>query len=131
MNPRITKKERGLLKGVIRRIFSRSELHKSVKKDAVVSNYSDGSRPRVKTWCGCAGCYKIDAISNLVVDHIDPVIPVNSSLEHMSFDNLIDRIWCDKTNLQVLCDSCHNNKTKVERRERTRFKKNRCQRNKK
>lgn len=116
-NPRISAKERGLIKGALRRVFSRSDLRRSVLEAAIVE-HSDPKRKRVKTWVKCAECKKPEAKSNVAVDHILPVIPLNSSLEEMTVDDLVNRIWCEKKNLQVLCISCHLVKTKVESKER-------------
>lgn len=116
-NPRITKKERGLLKGAMRRVFSRSELRNKVISDSLV-DHTDASRPRVKKWGLCAVCNKPEAKSYLAVDHIQPVIPIDSSLEEMSLDEVANRIWCDIINLQSICPSCHDEKTSQEREAR-------------
>jgi hypothetical protein len=48
------------------------------------------------------------------VDHEDPVIPPDKTLEDMSWDEIIDRIWCDERNLRAICKECHRAKTKKE-----------------
>lgn len=121
-NPRITPKERGLLKGAVRRVFSRSELRKKVLDASVASHATMTFRPKVKCWCKCAGCGKLEAKSYMVVDHIDPLIPVNQSMLEMSWDEVIDRTWCVEANLQVLCPDCHDTKTAAERVQRKRNK---------
>ena len=121
MNERITKRERGLIKGALRRVFSRSELRRKVI-DAAIVPHSDDSRKRVKTWVLCAECKKPEAKSNVVVDHINPVIPEHLSFEEMSVDTVIDRLWCEENNLQVLDESCHAIKTKAERARRKKKK---------
>lgn len=123
LNSKITAKERGLIKGALRRIFSRSDLRRSILEARIVP-HSDPKRGRVKTWCQCAKCQKLDAKSNFAVDHIEPLIPLDSSLENMSWDSLIDRLWCDPSNLQLLCDECHDAKSKAENKQRREFKKN-------
>lgn len=123
MNPRITPRERGLLKGAIRRVFARSDLRRKVV-DAAIIEHTDSSRKRVKTWVRCSSCGKPEAKSNVVVDHIIPVIDVNSSFEEQGADVTIDRTWCEESNLQVICISpCHENKTKEERKLRSKNKK--------
>jgi 5-methylcytosine-specific restriction endonuclease McrA len=117
MNDRITKRERGLLKGALRRVFSRSELRQKVLNTADIQHH-DLSRPRVKKWSRCPVCYTAVPKYTMVVDHIDPVIPINSSFELMSLDTVVDRLWCIENNLQPLCEPCHTKKTKVEREER-------------
>lgn len=121
-NPRITAKERGLIKGAIRRAFSRSELRNSVLISAIIQ-HSDSERPKVKTWVKCAACLRPEAKSYMVVDHLVPVIPVESSMEEMSADDLINNVWCELNNLQVLCPACHSVKTKAENALRRKYKK--------
>lgn len=121
-NPRISKKERGLIKGALRRVFSRSDLRRSILDEAVVE-HTDSTRTRVKTWVKCSECGKLDAKSNMDVDHQEPVIPLESTLEHMTWDELVDRLWCDKKNLAILCESCHSCKTSAENKARRQYKK--------
>lgn len=57
------------------------------------------------------------------VDHVTPIIPLDSSLEHLTADELIDRIWCDASNLLAICKPCHKIKTKAESSSRRLYKK--------
>lgn len=61
----------------------------------------------------------------VAIDHIDPVVPVDR--DKISWDEYIARLFCDVSNLQVLCNypgeydeqrSCHSLKTKEEQRAR-------------
>lgn len=112
-----------MLKGAIRRVFSRSDLRRQVVEESVIQGYTDLSRPRVKTWCRCAVCQKPNPKSYTVADHITPVIPVDSSFEEMSLDDVVDRLWCEKSNLQPICEECHLTKTKLEAKARREHKK--------
>ncbi len=103
-------------------MFSRSDMRRSVLQEAVVE-HADSTRARVKTWVRCAECGELDAKSNMQVDHKSPVVPIESSLEQMTWDELVDRIWCDKSNLQVLCTRCHELKSKEEGKLRRQHKK--------
>lgn len=117
MNPRITKRERALIKGALRRVFSRSELRQKVLSTADIQ-HSDPIRPRVKKWSRCPVCTKPTAKYEMAVDHIDPVVPTTTSFELMSLDTVVDRIWCLEIGLQPICPLCHDRKTKQEREER-------------
>jgi HNH endonuclease len=121
-NPRITPRERGLIKGALRRVFSRSELRRAVI-DASIVQHSDPQRPRVKKWCRCNVCKQPEAKSYMECDHLKPVVPVNTSFEDMSVDNFIDNLWCLIHNLQSICPKCHDLKTAEERKERKKRKK--------
>lgn len=118
-------KERNLIKGALRRVFSRSDLRRNVIQNSIVTGYSDPDRKAVKFWVKCETCKKMEAKSNVQVDHKNPVISVNETLDDLSWDQLIDRLWCDIDNLAIICKPCHKEKSKLENKERREFKKNR------
>lgn len=117
------KKEQGLIKGALRRVFSRSELRRRALDKALVKDYSDPSRKRVTRWGKCAICNKLEPLYKMQIDHVEPLIPVGETLEEQSWDKVIDRLWCDERLLQALCKPCHEVKTKAENAERRRLKK--------
>ncbi len=58
---------------------------------------------------------------NVYVDHVNPII--DPSTGFVSWDEFIEALYCDSSNLQVMCLECHSKKTAEERRistERTR-----------
>lgn len=67
----------------------------------------------------------MEAKSNVQVDHVLPVIAVTETLEDLSWDDLVNRIWCPESNLKVVCKPCHQIKTKLENKARREFKKER------
>lgn len=119
----MSKKEQGLLKGAIRRVFSRSELRRQVIESARLLNYDNPDRPRVKKWSTCAGCQTPTPQYLLQADHIEPVVPITKSLDDMTWDELVERIWCEPHLLQSLCLKCHKEKSKLENAQRRAFKK--------
>lgn len=125
MNQRISPKERNLLKGAIRRVFSRSDLRRKIIDSVDLPEYTDPSRPRVRKWSQCPVCKLPSPKYKMVVDHIAPIVPVTTALEHMTWDEVIDRTWCEENNLQPICESCHDVKTSREREERKLNKKGR------
>lgn len=118
-----SKKERGLIKGAIRRVFSRSELRRRILDKSVVKDYGDPSRNRVTRWSRCNSCSKMEPSYLMEIDHELPIIPVDRSLDEMSWDEIIDNLWCDERNLKPLCKPCHKQKTKIENAERRKFQK--------
>ena len=52
---------------------------------------------------------------NVFVDHIEPIVPVTGWI---SWDSCIERMFCEAKNLQLLCKSCHDSKSKEEAAER-------------
>jgi hypothetical protein len=60
----------------------------------------------------CGGCYPGNKIA---VDHIEPVIRIGENIHDLSYDTIVARIFCQVDNLQVLCECCHEIKSKTER----------------
>lgn len=110
-------KERNLVKGAIRRIFSRSEL-RSLALARNLINHKDSTRPRVSRWAFCESCGIIEAAYTMEVDHKEPVVPIDKPFESMNWDEFVDRLWCDIKGLQILCEECHNEKSKEENKKR-------------
>ena len=87
------------------------------------SKYVDPARPRVKKWSICPECKEYTPTYLMQVDHIKPIISLNETLEDLTWDELVDRIWCNHENLRAVCKPCHKIKTKEENKERRRIKK--------
>jgi 5-methylcytosine-specific restriction endonuclease McrA len=56
------------------------------------------------------------------VDHIDPVVPL-TGYDNLTWDGYIKRLFCDPSNLQAICNICHDQKTANERRQRVEIRK--------
>lgn len=103
-------------------MFSRSELRKQALEKSRIE-HSDPTRKRVTKWSRCPLCEQPTPTYLLEVDHLLPVIPLDSSMQEIAFDVLIDNIWCVLDNLQAVCKACHKAKTKAEAKERRQLKK--------
>jgi len=64
----------------------------------------------------CQRCQGEFPSKDVVVDHIEPVI--HPEVGFVSWDVFIERLYCDKENMQVLCVPCHKEKTKEENKGR-------------
>jgi len=53
--------------------------------------------------------------SNIIVDHINPIIPISGWVD---FNHFISHLFCSIDNLQLLCSSCSDIKTKEENKQR-------------
>lgn len=124
MNNPSNPKERNLLKGAIRRVFSRSDLRKEVIAKSRIE-WSDPSRPRVTKWSRCSSCGQPTATYQMEIDHVQPLVPLDKKLEDMTWNEVVDRTWCDILNLQPVCKPCHKAKSKIENAERRRIAKGR------
>lgn len=108
------------IRGALRRAFSRSPLVREVLEESrqeFPRFKKDGTRHK-KNWVKrqCEVCNQWVPSSQISVDHIDPVISVESGKQ--DWNTFVDRLWCNttgKANLQRLCDTCHDIKTYAER----------------
>ena len=57
--------------------------------------------------------------NNATVDHISPVVPITG---FTSWDDIINRMFCEVDGFQVLCADCHDQKTAEEREQRKEHK---------
>jgi len=64
----------------------------------------------------CASCDIHFVAKDVQVDHIFPVVEPNVGF--VDWDTYINRLFCEKENLQVLCKPCHAEKTALEKTER-------------
>lgn len=71
--------------------------------------------PRGGKMFECQDCHNAFKRTEVQIDHIEPVIPVNKKTEDLDWNTIIDRMFCGSENLQVLCKPCHKNKSKEER----------------
>ena len=108
--------ERNRVKGALRQSFrmspqmwetlqrARHELPPALKKDG-----TPGKRPQVRYKCAiCGGMFMQKYVQ---VDHIDPVVPLYKTEADMTYDEMAERIFSAKDNLQVVCSTPlkHNN----------------------
>jgi len=105
------------IRGALRRLFARSpvvrEVLSKVRREVPKFN-KDGSRAKkdaVQYQCGV--CHEYVGSTKVSVDHIDPVVDVNDGF--IDWNTFVARLFCDASNLQVICDTCHDKKTYEER----------------
>lgn len=63
----------------------------------------------------CKICKNGFALNEVQIDHIEKIIPNGTKQIEMSLDEYSNRLYCDVSNLQVLCKPCHKIKTNKER----------------
>lgn len=68
----------------------------------------------------CAGCEGHFPLKEVQVDHIVPIIDPKTGF--VSWDETINKMFCEKEGLQVLCSACHKEKTIAERATRKEYK---------
>lgn len=83
-------------------------------KAAVKRKYS-GPNKRQKFEYQCNVCKNYFPEKRINVDHI---IPVGSLMCSDDLKGFVERLFCEQENLQVMCDVCHDKKTKQEKKDR-------------
>lgn len=106
-----------VIRGALRRAFARSPMVQEVMNESrrEVPRYKqDGTRHK-KNWVQrqCQVCNNWESSSKMAVDHIIPVVSVDEGFQ--DWNEFVDRLWCNKSNLQRICDICHDKKTGTER----------------
>jgi hypothetical protein len=112
--------EDSALRSAWRRIFSRSPIVREVLNEGrrTVPRFNkDGSRHKVDSvQFSCQVCQQWTPAKMIAVEHIEPVIEVeNVSGKIHDWNEFKRRLFCEKKNLQRICDDCHNIKTQKER----------------
>lgn len=75
-----------------------------------------GDNKRIKTVYECASCKELFIGKNVQVDHIKPA---GKLLDYSDLSKFVETLYCDVSNLQVLCITCHKVKTNSERKSTT------------
>ena len=86
-------------------------------KDACIGRKVNKATNKMAYHYKCAHCRNLFVQKDVQVDHIAPVVDPRIGFE--GWDIFIDRMFCEKDNLQVLCKTCHSVKTQLEKKERT------------
>lgn len=68
----------------------------------------------------CAICHSIVGNRDIQMDHKEPVLLVDKGFT--TFDEYIERLFCDEDGYQAICRTCHDIKTKEENELRKIFK---------
>jgi len=93
------------LRGAFRRWGPKSD----VLADAFTRVKTNKASGRKAKHYRCAECGKEFPQKQMQVDHTEAIG------EWKSWDRFIERLFCEKDNLQVLCKPCHKTKTKKEK----------------
>ena len=94
--------------------FVRGNLRKASMKWAPINQVKSAARVRRGVYkcdgCGAEGpaSVRIDGkkYNNAVVDHIKPIIDPEQGF--VSWDEFINKLFCEKEEVQLLCHKCHS-----------------------
>jgi len=87
-------------------------------KEAEVGRKTNKKTGKLAMHYKCASCGEEFTSKDVEVDHKEPVVELTG---FVSWDVYIDRLFCEKSNLQILCKSCHKVKTKEEKNDAKRI----------
>jgi 5-methylcytosine-specific restriction endonuclease McrA len=70
----------------------------------------------VRNFYRCKGCALVFSRKGVSIDHIKPVVDPRKGFQ--GFDAYIERMFVQVGGFQILCNGCHDKKTKKENRSR-------------
>lgn len=102
------------IKGALRAASRRWPPKYETLNDACVGTKTNIKTGRLAKHYRCAMCQGEFPAKDVQVDHVFPI--VDPAIGFTTWDDIVYRMFCEKTNLQVLCtDPCHKSKTKAEK----------------
>lgn len=111
------------------RTFVKNTLRQATRKWGPIQDCLKDARVR-RGWYLCAICKeevpativatiktgknagKSKRVKNAIVDHLLPIIPPETGFT--TWDDCIERMFCEQENLQVVCHACHKEKCSEE-----------------
>jgi hypothetical protein len=99
---------------------SASALRRGWKKTPMANIAKQKARKAIGRY-ECAQCKELFKDKEVQIDHIDPVIEISAGF--VDLDTFAKRLFCDESNLQILCKPCHLKKSNEENKLRRDYKK--------
>lgn len=85
-------------------------------KEAYIGRQVNQKTNKMAMHYACASCSNHFVAKDVQVDHIFPVVDPRTGF--VDWETYINRLFCEKENLQVLCKPCHVEKTALEKLQR-------------
>ena len=95
------------IKGILRRGSTKWGVKYDVLNEAKRGKIKNKKTGRLAEHYECNECHKLFPLKEVAVDHVILIIQD----EFTSWDDVIEKMFCEKDNLQVLCKSCHKRKS--------------------
>jgi 5-methylcytosine-specific restriction endonuclease McrA len=104
--------------GALRRLFRRWPAYIAIKNENKKEYFvkSKTGKPMRRVGYVCNYCGTLANNKDCAVDHVLPCVCPNEGF--VNYELYIKRLFCDKDNLQILCKSCHDLKSKEENKQR-------------
>jgi 5-methylcytosine-specific restriction endonuclease McrA len=109
--------ENAAIRSAVRRIFSRSPVVREIlnksrrERTWYKKNGTEASKPRVEFQCSSCGEWFMG--KDIQVDHVDPV--VDPTVGFLDWNTFIERLFCNASNLKILCKAEHKAKSDLEK----------------
>jgi cytochrome c553 len=103
------------IKGALRSASQRWPPKYEKLNEAFVGKQINKSTGRLAKHFKCASCHEDFPQKEIEVNHITPVVPVSG---FDSWDGVVERLFCEKDGLEVVCKTCHRSITNKENKER-------------
>src|SRR6187402_278263 len=103
------------VKGGLRSASQRWPPKYQTLNDACVGQRINPKSGRLAKFYKCNQCKHDFVAKEVEVNHIIPVVPVTG---FDSWDGIVERLFCEKELLEVVCKDCHKSITKIENTER-------------
>lgn len=87
--------------------------------DAYVDRLTNPATGRLAKFFKCSCCQELFVQKDVEVNHKTPVVPTSG---FDSWDEVIERMFCEKEGLEVVCKPCHKAITRQENIERKKGK---------
>jgi len=100
------------IRSILRQGFRKYPPKAMCLKEASVGKKVNKATKRVAEHYKCNACENDFPLKAVNVDHIEPVTSTIDGFK--GWDDYIKRLFCDKSNLQVLCHDCHDIKSASE-----------------
>jgi 5-methylcytosine-specific restriction endonuclease McrA len=115
---------RTFIRSALRGAFRRWPPKFDVLKNAATERKTSSVTGKMAMHYQCALCEKEFPLRSVQVDHVKPIVSLSKGF--VSWDDFIDKLFCEAKNLQVLCKPCHSVKTKGERSKRGKKRRSRA-----
>ncbi len=107
-------KYRSFVTGALRTATRRWPPKYKALKEAFVGRQVNKKTNKLAMHYRCAACDNEFVSNDVQVDHISPA--VDPAKGFVSWDVYVDRLFCETSNLQVMCKPCHAEKTAAEKK---------------
>lgn len=105
---------RSFVTGALRTATRRWPPKYKALKEAFTGRQVNSKTGKLAMHYRCAGCSSEFVSGDVQVDHKKPAVDPTKGF--VSWDVYVDRLYCEASNLQVLCKPCHAEKTAEEKK---------------